>query len=104
MECKTALVEGLTNAIRHAHKDLSSDTVVEIEITLLSQSMEIRIWDSGPGLDLERWFANKLPPRDEDEHGRGWLIMDKIADRLTYTRTADHRNCLLIVKNYSLEK
>lgn len=99
-ECQTALAEGLTNAIRHAHKNLSSDSLVEIEVLVLSQSMEIRIWDNGPGLDLNKWFANKQPPSDDAENGRGLWMMWKLSDQLSYTRTADDRNCLLIVKHF----
>ena len=35
--------------------------------------------------------------------GRGVIILHKIADRLSYTRQGDNRNCLLIVKNYDAE-
>jgi serine/threonine-protein kinase RsbW len=32
--------------------------------------------------------------------GRGIAILQKIADHLSYKRTDDNRNCLLIVKCY----
>ncbi|NES98518.1 MAG: ATP-binding protein [Desertifilum sp. SIO1I2] len=102
MECKTALAEGMTNAIRHAHKDRSSDSPVEIELTLFPELLEIRIWDRGPGFDMDGWLANEQPPLDNEylEHGRGLLMMQKLVDRLSYDRTADRRNCLLMVKHF----
>jgi serine/threonine-protein kinase RsbW len=35
--------------------------------------------------------------------GRGLKLMWQIADELSYTRTADDRNCLFFSKNYELE-
>ncbi|MEO8893751.1 MAG: anti-sigma regulatory factor, partial [Coleofasciculaceae cyanobacterium] len=32
--------------------------------------------------------------------GRGIAILQKIADKLSYTRTSDNRNCLLMVKTF----
>jgi cellulose synthase (UDP-forming) len=35
------------------------------------------------------------------ESGRGLSIMQQISDHVSYTRTTDNRNCLLIIKSYS---
>jgi serine/threonine-protein kinase RsbW len=101
IQCQLALAEGFTNAVRHAHKDLSENVPIDIEVTLFSQSLEMRIWDAGPPFDLEQRLQNL--DRGVDElagGGRGIAIMAKIADKLSYTRTDDNRNCLLIVKSY----
>ena len=37
------------------------------------------------------------------EGGRGVKLMWQIADELSYTRTLDGRNCLLLTKNYQAE-
>jgi serine/threonine-protein kinase RsbW len=37
------------------------------------------------------------------EGGRGLKLMSQIADELSYTRTADDRNCLFVSKNYESE-
>ncbi|NJM63119.1 MAG: ATP-binding protein, partial [Oscillatoriales cyanobacterium RU_3_3] len=37
------------------------------------------------------------------EGGRGLKLMWQIADELSYTRTADDRNCLFVSKNYESE-
>jgi serine/threonine-protein kinase RsbW len=37
------------------------------------------------------------------ESGRGIKLMWQIADELSYTRTLDGRNCLLVTKSYEAE-
>ncbi|MBE9119143.1 anti-sigma regulatory factor [Lusitaniella coriacea LEGE 07157] len=101
LQCQLALAEGFTNAVRHAHKNLTAETPIEFEVTLKETSLEIRIWDRGPSFNLQEYFENLS--QEPDYHsggGRGIVLMYKIADRLTYTRLEDNRNCLLIVKNH----
>ena len=52
LQCQLALVEGFTNAVRHAHKDLPTDTLVDLEIKRYANFLEIRIWDRGHPFDL----------------------------------------------------
>lgn len=102
-ECRLALAEGFTNAVRHAHHNLPAEVPIEIEILLLEQSLELRIWDYGPpNFDLQAYIKH-LCQRENSlaENGRGIPILLKIADRLSYLRTEDGRNCLLIVRNYA---
>jgi serine/threonine-protein kinase RsbW len=99
LQCQLALAEGFTNAVRHAHKNLSAEIPIEVEIVLNRQSIEMRIWDSGPHFDLNS-FLKKVAERNNrlSEHGQGLIILQKIASLLSYTRTSDDRNCLLIIK------
>lgn len=102
LQCQLALAEGFTNAVRHAHKGLSADVPIDIEVTVYPQYLEMRIWDQGPPFDLEQQLQNldqKL--NDHAGGGRGIAILQKISDKLSYTRTNDNRNCLLIVKRFS---
>ena len=101
LQCQLALAEGFTNAVRHAHKSLPPETPIEVEIILYRQSLEIRIWDWGPPFDLKEFLQN-LNQRGKklSGHGQGLLILQKIAAHLSYTRTDDNRNCLLIVKEF----
>lgn len=102
LQCQLALTEGFTNAVRHAHKHLSTEIPIEIEITLRRQSMEMRIWDYGPPFDLEAFVENLSEKvNNRSEGGRGIEILQKIADHLSYVRTDENRNCLLIVKQFS---
>jgi len=102
LECQTALAEGFDNAVRHAHKGLPSETPIDIQVTIFTQSIELRIWDYGSNFDFEE---HRQQMRDEVEEmaesGRGVSIMQKIAEHLSYTRSPDNRNCLLIIKSYS---
>jgi serine/threonine-protein kinase RsbW len=100
-QCQLALAEGFTNAVRHAHRDQPFETPIEIEVTVFEQTLEIRIWDLGPKFDLDQHIdALSMEVDREAEGGRGLKLMKQIADILTYTRTLDERNCLLIVKHY----
>ncbi|MBW4545828.1 MAG: ATP-binding protein [Symplocastrum torsivum CPER-KK1] len=102
IECQTVLAEGFDNAVRHAHKGLSPETPIDIEATIFTQSIELRIWDYGRDFDFEG-HLQQLPDEVDEmaEGGRGVGIMQRIADYLSYTRTPDNRNCLLIIKSYS---
>ncbi|MDY6937532.1 MAG: anti-sigma regulatory factor [Cyanobacteriota bacterium] len=102
LQCKTALAEGFTNAVRHAHKNKPADVPIEIEVTQSPQRLEIRILDYGPPFNLEEKL-NTLPEEIDIEAtgGRGLKIMNSIADFLSYTRIPPDRNCLLIIKYYS---
>lgn len=105
LQCKTALAEGFTNAVRHAHKNKSSDAIIEIEVKKSLNSFEIRILDYGQPFDLEEKLKTLPEEFDlEATGGRGLKIMHSIADRLTYTRIAPNRNCLSILKYYNEEQ
>lgn len=102
IRCQLALAEGFTNAVRHAHEGKRPDLPVDIEVAVSTESVEIKIWDSGAAFDLEQKIkdmSEKIDP--ESPGGRGLKLMKDIADSLSYTRTADGRNCLSIVKNYT---
>ncbi|MGD1809148.1 ATP-binding protein [Dapis sp. BLCC M126] len=101
LECKLALVEGFTNATRHAHEYLSTETLIDIEVKIYTEQMEMRIWDYGQPFDLLKW-QKEHPSEIDIFHGggRGIKLMYAIADDISYTRTSDNRNCLLIVKKY----
>ncbi len=101
LQCQLALAEGFTNAVRHAHKGQPIDQLVEIEVSMFAERMEIRIWDHGAPFNLlEKLDSMPQEPDNDAEGGRGLKLMDRIADALSYTRSADNRNCLLLLKYY----
>jgi len=106
-KCQTALVEGFTNAVRHAHKNLPSHTPIELEVKVFAKYLEIRIWDYGQPFDFSAKLQEILdnPPMDplQKEGGRGLIFMKKLTDHLEYSRGADERNCLLMRKNFDCE-
>ncbi len=98
-QCQTVLKEGFDNVVDYAHRDLMPDTPIDIEAVRRKTSIEIRIWDQGPPFDLIHKL-HQMPTLEENEgeRGRGLRIMERIADELSYDRTSDNRNCLVIVK------
>lgn len=87
--------------MRHAHRNLPPETPIALQVSFSADLMEIRIWDSGPPFDFEQKIQNlRQEPDYKSGGGRGIVLMSKIADRLSYTRTEDNRNCLLMVKQY----
>ncbi len=105
MQCQLALAEGFTNAVRHAHKHLPAETPIILEASLQAQALEFQIWDRGQPFDLTSYLAAKVGTPGAEGYqggGRGLEILAKIADRLSYRRTADERNCLLFVKQYQV--
>jgi serine/threonine-protein kinase RsbW len=59
-QCKLAAVEGFTNAVRHAHKNLPLETLIELEITVFNERLEIKIWDRGEPFDFQAKLKEEL--------------------------------------------
>lgn len=91
-----ALAEGFTNAVRHAHRALPSETTIDIEVSLWIDKIEIRIWDYGKPFDPNA--IAEPEPGTLQVGGYGWFLLRRLADSLAYERTEDGRNCLVIVK------
>lgn len=105
LQCQLALAEGFTNAVRHAHRGLPQDMPITVEIILTRTSIELRIWDYGSPFDLEAFLEKNLGKDNRWlGHGQGLPILKQIADHLSYTRTHDNRNCLLMIKHFSLDE
>lgn len=101
LQCQLALAEGFTNVVRHAHKGKPSTTAIDLQVVILEDRLEIRIWDYGPQTNLDEVIDTLPQEMDrEAEGGRGLKLMKKVADVLKYQRGDDQRNCLLIVKQY----
>ena len=103
LQCQLALIEGFTNAVRHAHAGLPSTTPIRIEVSVNNCTIDICIWDYGPGFDLASVLRQKITVSNPDsEGGRGLKIMYLVADRLTYKPTSDQGNCLHLHKSFAL--
>ena len=102
LQCQLALIEGFTNAVRHAHKGLSAETPIAIAVIITDTFLDMRIWDHGPGFDFQAMLDQKLKTTTSDsEGGRGLRIMYRVADVVEYARTSDQRNCLHIRKRFA---
>ena len=102
LQCRLAVAEGFTNAVKHAHKNLSINISITIEVKLNKAAMEIKIWDHGAAFDLDNYIAETSR---QNQHwlasGRGIPILNKISDRLEYYRTENQQNCLVIIKKFA---
>ncbi|PSR18632.1 anti-sigma regulatory factor [filamentous cyanobacterium CCP3] len=102
LQCQLALIEGFTNAVRHAHAGLPLTTPVRIAVAVSDRTIDIRIWDQGPGFDLSAMLRHKITVNNPDsEGGRGLKIMYLVADRLTYEPGFDQGNCLHLHKSFA---
>ncbi|MEH2357924.1 ATP-binding protein [Nostoc sp.] len=100
-QCQTLMIEGFTNIVEHAHKNLPIETPIEMEAVRLDEYIEIRIWSQGKPFNLEQKLHQISEFEDNDrERGRGLKIMSAIADKLSYEPTGDNRYCLFISKSY----
>ncbi|MEG3982368.1 ATP-binding protein [Microcoleus sp. T3B2] len=52
-QCKLAVIEGFTNAVRHAHKNLPLETPIELEIMVFNEHLEVKIWDWREPFDIQ---------------------------------------------------
>jgi len=100
LRCKTSLAEVFTNSVRHAHRDMPSQTPINLETNLNENLIEIKVFDFGAGFDL----SAKLSKLDEVDvnalGGRGLNLISQMMDVFTYDKTSDGRNCMKIIKYY----
>ncbi len=52
MQAQLALIEGFTNAVRHAHQGMPLETPIKLEINVFEKRLEMRVWDYGKPFDL----------------------------------------------------
>ena len=75
---------------------------VLLRLELKDSSIALEIWDHGRGFDLSTYLPPK--PDDKQENGYGWLIMNKLMDRVEYRLQVDGRNCLKLEASLSEAK
>jgi serine/threonine-protein kinase RsbW len=102
-QCEVALVEAFTNAVRHAHQDLPETTPIDLEVKLLPNFLEMRIWDRGQPFDIKAKLrkSEREAGLMEKEGGRGLQFINKLTDELQYLNLPNHRNCLVMRKHYA---
>ncbi|MEH1867235.1 MAG: anti-sigma regulatory factor [Nostoc sp.] len=109
IEGQTALIEGFTNVVRHAHSQLNPETPIHLTATIFSEYFQIAIWDQGAIFDLEAEL-DKLNQKTSDcnfnplghEAHWGCIFLLKLRKdygwNVSYTREAGEKNCLLLKK------
>lgn len=95
---RLVLSEAYSNVVRHAHQQQPNLPVL-IRLELKSQEVKLEIWDYGQGYDLSTY----LPPKPEEmqEHGYGWLILNRLMDKVEYRLQISGRNCLSLAADLS---
>jgi serine/threonine-protein kinase RsbW len=88
---RLALVEAYSNVVRHAHRERPNLPVL-IRLELKDRDLALEIWDYGEGYDIESYLAPD--PEAKQEHGYGWLILNRLMDRVEYQLQVNGRNCL----------
>lgn len=80
-----AIQEGIANAMRHGNK-LERDKEVRVTFLAGSDTLEIRIHDTGPGVDLDAIPNPNLPENLLKPCGRGVFYMKAVMDRVQLDR------------------
>jgi serine/threonine-protein kinase RsbW len=111
LEGQLALIEGFTNAVRHAHRHLHTTTPIELDGQFSSKVFQLRIWDCGNPFDFEANLSkiDRLTSEpDFDPYIRetqwGSLILLKLRTQcgwqISYHHQPNLRNCLQLEKNF----
>ncbi|MBD2464291.1 anti-sigma regulatory factor [Oscillatoria sp. FACHB-1407] len=90
---RLVLVEAYSNVVRHAHRDQPNLPVL-MRLELKERDIYLEIWDHGKGFDLSTY----LPPAPEQhqEGGYGWLILNRLMDKVEYRLQINGQNCLML--------
>jgi serine/threonine-protein kinase RsbW len=88
---RLALVEAYSNVVRHAHKDQTNLPVL-LRLELKERDIALEVWDYGEGYDMSTYLEPN--PLDKQEGGYGWLIMNRLMDKVEYQLQVDGANCL----------
>lgn len=105
-QSQLALVEGFTNAVRHAHHNLPCTTPIDLEVKLFQQSLEMRVFDQGQPFNLKEALEVQSSRNEQlrlqdsifPEEGWGLIWIQQLTDELDYIRLPNERNCLVMRK------
>lgn len=98
---RLVVVEAYSNVVRHAHRD-RPDIPVVLKLTVSAGVLCIEVWDQGQGFDLSTY----LPPvpATQQEGGYGWLILNRLMDKVEYQIKAQgQQNCLKLQADLSTD-
>lgn len=98
---RLVLAEAYSNVVRHAHRDQPNLPVL-VRLELKERDIALEVWDHGKGYDLSTYMAPV--PEQMPDGGYGWLIMNRLMDRVEYSLQIDGRNCLKLEASMSEQK
>ena len=88
---RLVLAEAYSNVVRHAHRDREHLPIcLSLEVENLDLFLEI--WDHGEGFNINNYTAPV--PEAKQESGYGWMILNRLMDRVEYSPQANGKNCL----------
>jgi len=90
-----AIQEGIGNAMRHGNK-LDKRKSIQVTFTPMPNRLEIRIKDSGKGVDLATLPNPNLPENLLKPFGRGVYFMQKVMDTVSMDTTKEGSTLLLV--------
>lgn len=114
MQAQLALVEGFTNAVRHAHADLDPAPPVQLSVHLSSDGLCVEILDQGAPFDFEAALvtveqamdASHQDPLAREAHW-GLVMLLKLRSSygwtISYRQVAEASNCLSLCHPLSAE-
>ena len=88
---RLVLAEAYSNVVRHAHKEQPNLPVL-LRLEVKDRNLALEVWDYGKGYNLSE-YSTPVPEQMPDG-GYGWLIMNRLMDRVEYKLEVDGRNCL----------
>jgi serine/threonine-protein kinase RsbW len=80
-----AALEAANNAILHGNK-LDENKNVDILVRIENNKLKIRIADEGTGFDYKNVPDPTAPENIENVNGRGIFLMEKLSDRIEFSR------------------
>ena len=90
---RLVLVEAYSNVVRHAHREQPNLPIL-VRLELKDRNLHLEIWDHGKGYDLSTYLPPE--PHGYQEGGYGWLILNRLMDRVEYRLQVNGRNCLML--------
>ncbi len=76
VQAKTAVVEGFTNAVRHAHAHLVPPPPVGVRILTRSDGLELQVMDAGPPFQ-----PRPAAPQPDQERHWGLIMLQQLEER-----------------------
>jgi|SRR5579883_1778127 serine/threonine-protein kinase RsbW len=95
---RLVLVEAYSNVVRHAHRDQPYLPVL-IRLELKERDIALEVWDCGKGYDISKYLPPS--PSEKQEGGYGWLIINRLMDKVDYQLQINGYNCLKLQADLS---
>ena len=80
-----AVLEAANNAILHGNK-LNENKIVKIVLNIEDTLLKFKIEDEGIGFDYKNVPDPTAPENIENVNGRGIFLMEKLSDRMEFSR------------------